>query len=143
VQDKGVLSKVLAISGTVLVLFPFLFMIFTSLFTAITRHVLRIDYLMPGELFFIALPGALLLLWAALRTRFLRALIGVGVLAAVVFLVGSMAFAAISGLASGAVEPTGWIFIVTIALFAVYSLSLVVVGIAGVMLIKRLFMVVR
>jgi hypothetical protein len=102
------------------------------------KSVLRFDFLMPAELFPVALVGALLLLWAAQRARSQRKLIRWGLVAMVVFLFGGQAIAIVSGLASGAVEPTGWPWALAISSIALYTLALIEVCIAGVLLVREL-----
>ena len=139
-KSKSVLTKVLAVAGTVLVWLPILFTVAISIIGTISRRMLRFDYLMPAELFPVALVGALLLLWAALRARSQRKLIGWGLAAAVMFLVGGQAFAVISGLASGAVEPTGWAWALVLTSIALYSLAIIELGVAGVLLVRKLYL---
>ena len=138
-ENKGVLTKVLALAGTVLVWIPIMLTILTSLIGAVSYRILRFDYLMPAELFPVALLGALLLLWAAKRAPSQRKLIGWGLGAAVVFLIGGQAIAVVSGLASGAIEPTGWIWALVITSIAFYSLALIEIGVAGVLLVGNLY----
>lgn len=138
-ENKGVLTKVLALAGTVLVWIPIMLTILTSLIGAVSYRILRFDYLMPAELFPVALLGALLLLWAAKRARSQRKLIGWGLGAALVFLIGGQAIAVVSGLASGALEPTGWIWTLVITSIALYSLAIIEIGIAGVLLVRYLY----
>lgn len=99
---------------------------------------LRFDWLMPAELFVVALVGGGALLWAAIRARSRRALIGWSLGIAVVSLVGSQALAVVTGLASGATEPAGWPWALVVALLALYSLALVAMGVGGVLLIRDL-----
>ncbi|HHY62453.1 MAG TPA: hypothetical protein GYA11_05645, partial [Firmicutes bacterium] len=73
---KDVLTRILAILGTVLVWTPILFTVLTSIVGTISSRVFRFDYLMPAELFPIAFVGALLLLWAARRAKSHQKLIG-------------------------------------------------------------------
>ena len=68
-ENRRILTKTLATLGTVLVWIPLLFTVVTSVIRTISTHILRFDYLMPAELFPIALVGALLLLWAAQRAH--------------------------------------------------------------------------
>lgn len=87
------------------------------------------DYLMPAELFPLALAGGLLLLWAALRAR-----TGVGRVAwslgiAVGAMAGSQVLAVVTGLASGAREAVGWRLVLVIAGLALYILALGVIGV--------------
>lgn len=133
---RGVLTRLLAIVGTVLVWIPILFTVLTSIVGTISSRVFRFDYLMPAELFPVAIVGALLLLWAALRARSHQQLIGWGLGGAVVFLGGGQLYAVASGLASGATEPTGWPWALVIASIALYSLALIEMGIAGILLVR-------
>ena len=135
---KGVLTRLLSVAGTILVWIPISFAVLTSIVASISRHRFRFDYLMPAELFPIALVGALLLLWAARRARSShRKLIGWSFGGAVAFLGGGQLLAVVSGLASGATEATGWVWALVLASIALYSLALVVMGIAGILLVRK------
>lgn len=140
IDNKGALTKFLAVIGTMLVWIPILFTILTSIIGTIFSHTLRFDYLMPAELFPIALIGSPLLLWAAKRARSHQKLIGWGLAAAVIFLVGGQALAVVTGLASGATPPTGWPWILMLSSITFYSLALIEIGIAGVLLVKKLYL---
>jgi hypothetical protein len=136
---KGVLTKILAIAGTALVWLPILAPILLSLAVIITRGIFRFDYLMPAELFPVALVGGGLLTWAALRARSRRGLIGWSLGIAAVLLVGGQALAEVTGLASGAIEPAGLWWVLVLASLVVYSLALVSMGVGGILLIRELF----
>ena len=133
-SKKQAFTKALAITGTVLVWLPIGLTVLTSIFHSLSVHLLRFDYLMPAELFPVAVIGSLLLLWAAVRAHSKIKLIGWGFCSALVSLIGGQVFAVISGLASGAVEPTGWPWAIVIASIILYSLSLIMIGITGVSL---------
>jgi hypothetical protein len=137
-DDRGRLTKILAVVGTVLVWLPLIAPLVLGVvrFAQIGR--LQIDYLMPAELFIVGLVGGALLLWAALRARLRRALIAWSLAAAVGLLVASMAVASLTGLASGAAEPTGWRVFVVTGLLAGYIVALCVLGVGGVSLARRL-----
>lgn len=134
---KGVLTRLLAMVGTILVWIPILFTVLTSVVGTISSRMFRFDYLMPAELFPIAFVGALLLLWAARRARSHQRLIGWGFGGAVVSLGGGQLYAVVSGLASGATEPTGLAWALVITLIALYSLALIEIGIAGILLVRK------
>lgn len=138
-EKKGVLSKVLAIVGTVLVWLPILAPVLLSVVLVITEREFRFDYLMPAELFPATLVGGGLLIWAALRAHSRRRLIGWGLGIAVGLLVGGQVLAVVTGLASGETEPTGWWWALVLASIVVYSLALVVIGVGGVLLLRDLF----
>jgi hypothetical protein len=135
---KSVFTRILAIVGTVLVWLPILAPI---LFTAgffITRRMFRFDYLMPAELFPVGLTGGVLLLWAAIRAHSQRKLIGGGLAGAVVLLFGGQGLAVVTGLASGATEPSGWLMGIVMGTIAAYSLAMVAVGVGGILLLKKM-----
>jgi hypothetical protein len=138
-EKKGVLTKILAIAGTVLVWFPILAPVLLSVAVIITRRMFRFDYLMPAELFPVALAGGLLLIWAALRARSRQRLIGWGLVIAAGLLVGGQALAVVTGLASGETEPVGLWWALVLASLVIYTLALVDMGVGGVLLLRDLF----
>lgn len=108
-MDKGgILTKFLAVTGTVLVGFPILAPVALSGIFVITERRFLFDFLMPAELFPLIIAGGGLLVWAAIRTGSKLRLIGWGLGIAVGTLVTGQALAVLTGLASGEIEPTGW-----------------------------------
>jgi hypothetical protein len=138
-ENKGTLTKILAITGTVLVWFPLLAPVLLSVVLFVQAGMFRMDYLMPAELFPVALGGGLLLLWAAIRARSRRAVIGWGLGIAVGLLFGSQALAVVTGLASGETEATGWQWALVLGSLIVYILALIAVGVGGILLLKDLY----
>jgi len=137
--QRNVLTRILAVTGTILVWTPVVFTLVTAIIGTISDHRLRFDYLMPAELFPLALVGSLLLLWSALRANSKRKLIGWGLFATIFFLISGQGIAITSGLASGAVEPTGWPWILALTCIGLYSLALIEIGITGLLLVRKLF----
>jgi len=137
-EKKDVLAKVLAVIGTVLVWFPIIATIVLSIIGSIRSHIFLFDYLMPLELFPVALVGGGLLLWAALRARLRRGLVGWGLGIMAGMLIGGQVLAEISGLASGQREPTGWIWTLLLVSIGIYWLALVELGISGILLLQDL-----
>ena len=138
-EKKNVLTKVLAIVGTVLVWFPILAPIILTTILLIVERIFRFDYLMPAELFPFALVGSGLLLWAALRAHSRTKPIGWGLGIAILMLFGGQALAVMTGLASGETAPVGWSWALVIASLAIYSLALIFIGIGGALLLRDLF----
>jgi hypothetical protein len=138
-EKRDVLTKVLAVLGTVLVWIPILAMVLLSVGLLIAERTFRFDYMIPGELFPAVLAGAGLLLWAAVRARSYRRLIGWSFGFAVVALVGSQALAVLTGLASGRIQAEGWPWVLVTALLAAYDLAVVALGVDGVLLLRDLF----
>jgi len=138
-MEKSIITKILAVAGTALVWFPNLAPIVLSAALLISSRIFRFDYLMPAELFPVALVGGGLLLWAALRCKRRQALIGWGLGAAVVLLGGSEGLAVVTGLASGVREATGVWWALVLASLVLYILALVVMGIGGILLLRDLY----
>ena len=138
-EDKGVLTKILAMTGTVLVWLPIVFTVLTGIIGTIASRVVRFDYLMPAELFPVVLVGGVLLLRAAYRARSQMRPIGWSLGAAVLFLFGGQAIAVVTGLASGAREATGWPFALALGSIILYTLAVIGTGIAGVSLVRKLY----
>ena len=137
-EKKVILTKVLTVIGIVLAWFPIVATVALSVVGSIRSHTLRFDYLLPLELFPVALVGGGALLWAALRARLRRGLIGWGFGIVAGMLIGSQVLAVTSGLASGQREPTGWIWTLLLASIGIYWLGLVELGIAGLLLVRDL-----
>jgi hypothetical protein len=138
-EKKDIFTKVLAIIGTILVWFPILMPFVGAVNAFIRAGVFHFDYLMPAELFPVALVGGGLLLWAALRTRSRRGLIAWGVGIAAGLLIGSQVLAVVTGVASGETEATAWLMALILTPLGGYALALVVIGVGGVLLMRDLF----
>jgi len=135
----GLLTKILAVGGTALVWLPVLAPVLFALSRMFTGRRFNFDYLMPAEFFPVALVGGGLLVWAALRARSRRAIIGWGLGIAVGLLVGGQALAVVSGLASGETEPAGIWWALVVGSLAVYTLAIVAMGVGGALLVRDLY----
>lgn len=135
----NVLIKVFALAGVILVWIPLIFTLLTATIGSIANRKLLFDYLMPAELFPLALSGTLLLLLAAMLTHAYRKPICLGAAAAVLFLLGSLTLAKVTGLASGSDDPAGWAMISAIVLINLYSISIVVIGTIGILINKAVY----
>jgi hypothetical protein len=138
-KRKNLLTKILAVAGTLLVWFPILFMLLTSVAGSISAGAFLCDYLMPAELFPVAAAGALLLLVAALRVKRYRGPIGWGLAAMALSLVGGQYLAVKSGLASGAVGADSFVFGVVIASLVLYTVLLIGLCVLSLLFLKTLF----
>jgi len=138
-MKKDVLTKILAIGGTVLTWLPLLTPLVLAFFALATRGRFMFDFLIPAELFIVELAGGLLLLWAALRVGSQKKWIGWSLAAAVVLLFAGQGLAVGTGLASGAIEPAGPWFILVLGSFILFDLALVAVGVGGILLLRDLF----
>jgi hypothetical protein len=137
-QNKSIITRLMAVTGCILVWGPLFLPLIFGLVTWPRSGVFRFDYLMPAELFPVVLVGGGLLFGAALRARIQRRLIGAGLLAAIFFLAAGQALAVVSGLASGQTEA-GWLLAVVMGSLGLYALADLIMGIGGVLLARTLF----
>lgn len=138
-QKKNVLTKVLAIAGTILVWFPILAPILLAIGFLIAEGRFLFDYLMPMELFMFAIVGSGLLLWATLRAHSRVKLVAWGIGIAACMFIGIQWFAEVTGMASGETEPVAWMWRIVITSLVVFVLSIILVGTGGALLLKDLF----
>lgn len=138
-QKSLLITKILAITGTVFIWIPILLPIVFAVTRLISGRRVVFDFLMPAELFPAILIGAGLLVWAAIRAQSHRKLVFWSLGVAVVSLITGQLLAVVTGLASGEREATGiWWFLV-IATIAIYNLSVISLGIAGIALFLKQF----
>jgi hypothetical protein len=140
-DKKSIFTKILAILGTILVWLTLLAPVFFWLLFSLRRGVLTLndfDYLIPAELFPLALVGAGLLVWAALRARRYLKLIAGSLSLAIVALFSGQLLAVLTGLASGETKPGGWQWAVVVGAIVVYILALVILGVGGMLLVREL-----
>ena len=134
---KNRFTLILAIVGTVLVWLPILAPVVFAVIRFIQARRVMFDYFTPAELFPVVLVGSGLLLWAAIRARSRRGIIGWSLGAAVGLLVASMAVAQVTGLDSAA-DPGGWQMALVLILFAGFWLALLGIAIGGILLVRDL-----
>ena len=130
-EKKDTFSKILAILGTVLVWIPVIAPVVFGFVSLGMDGVYRFDYLMPAELGILAFVGGALLFWAALRAKLQRGIVawGLGIAA------GSIAIL----MSFGDVEPGSLEWAIVIGLLIAYSLSIVVMGIGGILLWRDVY----
>ena len=138
-NNKNIFTRILAVAGTVLAWLPILAPVLLGMAAFVMDGRFRLDYLMPAELFLVALSGGLLLLWAALRLRSKRVLVITALGIAVISLLVSQGIAVLTGLASGSIEPSGWPLYLVLAFLVVYILALILMGVAGILICGVLF----
>jgi len=138
-EKKDVLTKILAILGAALVLFPILAPLLFSVVVIIKRHMFRFYYLMPVELFPITFVGGGLLIRASLRAHARLKLISWSLGIASGLLFGWRGLAVVQMLSSGETESAGAWWSLVDANISLYLVGLVVMGIGGALLVHDLF----
>ena len=137
-RPNGRLTPLLAIAGTVLLWLPLLAPVVFGLFSLFATGTFRFDYLMPAELFPVALIGGGLLLWASIRVRSRVATLAWTLSIAFLALAGGQLWAVVSGLASGDIPAQGWPWMLALASLALYTLGILVAAGIGVLLVVDL-----
>ena len=138
-QKRDVLTKILAIVGTILVGLPVVAPIVFGLLRLFRGASFLVDYLMPAELGFLVLAGALMLLWAAIRVRAYIKWIAWSIGLAILLVVGAQWLAVVTGLADGSIQPGGWEMALVTGGIIAYDLAVISLLVAGIQLIRKVF----
>ncbi|MFT3892026.1 MAG: hypothetical protein QM730_10360 [Anaerolineales bacterium] len=138
-ESKGVLTKIFAVVGTVLVWFPILAPILITIIFYFQEQMLRFDYLMPAELGLFAFGGGIILFVVAIRAHSRAKLIGWGLGVALVTIVGGQALAVVTGLADGSTEIGGWQWMLVLGSLIAYVLAVIEIGVGGILLSRDVF----
>ncbi len=139
-KNKGTLTKVLAVAGTVLLGLPFLLLLVLTVAAFFSSGgKFLFDYMLPAEVLPVVLGGGVLLLWAAFRSKLylkpLAWILGLSLLS----LAACQGIAMISGLADGSREASGPIFYLVIALLLLYDVGVLTSMILGIALTRKVF----
>ncbi len=138
-QKKNWLTKTMAILGTVLVGLPVLAPLFFAVASLIDSGEFLFDFLMPAELGILVFIGAGLLLCAAIRLKFRIKLVAWTIGAMLILILGGQAVAMLTGLASGATDPTGLPYAVVLGSIFAFDLAVALLAIEGILLCKEAF----
>ena len=138
-KQKAALTKVFAVSGTVVLWALILFLFVTAIIGSIAGKALLFDYLMLAELFPIVALGLILLVLSSLLSRTFRKWFGWGSVAALLALTSAQILATASGLASGALAESGGVFVTVIAAIVIYNIIIGALAILAILLLRRLF----
>jgi len=139
VAKKGILTKILAIVGTVLVWLPIAAPLILAAVSLIGDGKFRLDYLLPAELFPLVIAGFVLLFWAAIRARAYLKPISWTFSGTAALILGINGAAAITGLASGKTDANGWQFILVMSLLVILILAVILLGVYGILLVRNLY----
>ena len=121
--------------GVVLVWFPVLFPIFTSIDRFLISKRWLFDYLIPAELFPLVFTGGILLFIAAYKSgRYKRQVTWTLVLMLTTLVLGQVV-AVLTGLASGKTEPTGLPWLTVLSFIGGYVLTVIYLGVIGLRLL--------
>ena len=127
----------IGLAGVALTGFPVIWMLVTGIAGSVMSGKILADVLLPAELFFLTLPGMILVAAAALRRKFLKRTAVTLFVIAVAALVLCQGTAAISGIASGRRPAQGFIWYLLAAFLACYDLAAVASVIAGIAVVRK------
>lgn len=136
---RDILTKVLAIAGTVLTAFPLLAPLIITVLHYNAERGIMFDWFIPAELFPVVLLGGLFLLWAALRARLQRAWVAWSLGLALFFLFGGQAVAMVTGLATGKIAAQGVWWVAVLATIAIYEICVAALVVNGILILRGLF----
>lgn len=130
--------KITTIIAVFLLLSPIAFMLLTAIPTLVNLQMIRIDYLIPLEVFPIVLTGAGILTLIACKTNIYKRKICTLVVLLIVMFFGGQYLAVITGISDGSASATGWAFITVVISMIAYDILAVIIGIYGIRVYKHL-----
>ncbi|MGH1525303.1 hypothetical protein ACRAWC_15155 [Leifsonia sp. L25] len=134
-----VLARSLAVLGAVLTGLPLAAPILFALAFLAAGRGLRLDYLMPGELFPLVVAGGAALVAASLIAQWRRMVVSIAFGATALLLALVDVLAAVTGLASGRTAAEGWPLVVVAGTYALYALAVAAMFVLSVLLCLALF----
>lgn len=137
-KPKGLkLARAAAIAGAILSWLPIAAMAATGIVGSIGARRLRVDWLMPAELFPLALAGFILLFLAATKLKAMRVALAAGFGVAIAALGCAQLYAVASGIASGAKEASSGQLALLYGGLGAFDLGLLFTAIMGTRLVGR------
>jgi len=136
-KNKSLISKIIAITGTILVWIPIIAPVLLTIIFLIIKGRFAFDFLMPMELIFLVIIGAILLIISSIIMKFKWKIIGISLGTIIsIFILGQF-IAEITGIASGETEMTTTLYFIMITFVIIYIISLIILGISGIKLVKK------
>jgi hypothetical protein len=132
--------KACSIVGAIMVWIPILAPIIFSILFLLRTSMFRFDYLMPAELFPIALLGGGILLGVSIWKKTRIKSIAYCYIASILSLFLGQIFAVITGLAAGAIAPNNWQMVLVITSITCYVLLQILLGIEGILLTRDYYL---
>lgn len=138
-RTRSIIARVLAVAGAVLIAFPLVAPVGLALISLAAGAGFRLDFLMPGELFFLIAAGGVLAFVASVIARRLSVLIGVLTGASAVLLAATVWVAAGVGMASGATAAADWPSVLVMSMYALFVGATVALLVVTLVLVRGLF----
>lgn len=138
-KEHGVLTRALAVLGTVLVVLPLIAPLALGLLVMGRPGGFRLDYLMPFEVYPVTVVGMILLVWASVRARSRKGAMAIAIAVMLGGLVLMGIAAQVTGIASSPEQLEAWRYALTAGLGAVSLLGQVALIAQGSLLARDLF----
>lgn len=135
---RNSITKNLAVAGSVFVWLPIAIAVVMSILGSVTDGRFRFYFLLPAELFPVELIGGGLVLWSAQRAGLHQKLASRSAISAIYLLLNGLGVAVATGITAGKVAAAGWVWALIIALVGAYSLAVMAMGFAGILIIRDL-----
>ena len=126
----------LEIIGIAMILIPFIFLIIISINHFIEVNHLLIDFLLPAELSFVIMPGALIITLIAMKTHNHFKVKSLLFLISIITILMIMFIPSLAGFGNDASLARGFWFIVTISATIVYDLATFILCIFALVTLK-------
>lgn len=138
-RKHDVFTKSLAIVGTVLVILPILAPVVLGLTSMGAGGGFMVDYLMPFEIYPVALVGVGLLVWASFRAHARRAAVGIAIAGMIGGVLLAGVAAELTGIANSVEQLEQWRYVLVSVIAAVSLASQVGLAVIGTLLTRDLF----
>ncbi len=139
IKNKGLISKIIAITVTIFDWITIIASVSFTIIFLIIKGKFAFEFLMPMELIFCVIIGAILLIIASIIMKFKWKIIGISlgtIISIFIFLVQFIA--EITGIALGEAGTTPLLYFIMITFVIIYIISLIILCISGINLVKKL-----
>jgi len=137
-KNKSLISKIIAITGTILIWIPIIVPVSFTIIFLIIKGKFAFDFLMPMELIFCVIIGAILLIIASIIMKFKWKIIGISLGTIISIFILVQFIAEITGIASGEAGMTPLLYFIMITFVIIYIISLIILCISSINLVKKL-----
>lgn len=138
-RNKILISKIISIIGTILIWIPIIAPIFFTLILLFIRKIFAFDFLMPMELLFLVIIGAIFLIATSIIMKYNWKTIGISFCIIISMFIIIQLIANLIGIVSGRTEITTIMYVIMITFVVIYIISLIILGISSILLVKKLF----
>jgi len=138
IKNKGLISKIIAITVTIFDWITIIASVSFTIIFLIIKGKFAFEFLMPMELIFCVIIGAILLIIASIIMKFKWKIIGISLGTIISIFILVQFIAEITGIALGEAGTTPLLYFIMITFVIIYIISLIILCISGINLVKKL-----